>query len=191
MTLIRGREPDEALTILGAAPGSIGPAAFEDVPFGVTDRELVLAREWPERGWTFAVECDGPSGFLGWRRDLLAGLSARGGFAGTALYLPNVQEVCAAEDGQVVSVVEPLRAYRRSGTHPDRFAVRMRELGFGVGDEDDRTGVARDLPPGALTTLLLEVMTGVTLDASALEGPWLGGMMRFDERGAQIRFPSH
>ena len=191
VTLVRGREPDDVLTAMGAAPGSIEPATFEDVPFGATDRELVLAREWPGKGWTFAVECDAPSGFLGWRRELLADLSARGGFAGTALYLPNVQEVCAAADGQVVAVAEPLHAYRRSGTDPDRFAARMREVGFRVDDEGDLSEVERDLPLGALTTLLLEVVTGVALDASALEGPWRGGMTRFDELGAAISFPAN
>ncbi|WP_406631948.1 DUF6461 domain-containing protein [Amycolatopsis sp. WGS_07] len=188
VTLVRGHQPDDVLTVMGAVPGSIGPAAFEDLPAGATDRELVLTRTWPGKDWTFAVECDGPSGFLGWRRELLADLSAPGGFAGTALYLPNMQEVCAAEDGCVVSVIEPLHTYRRSGSDPDRFTGRMRELGFRIDDGDDLAGVARDLPLGARTMLLLEVMTGIALDASALEGPWRGGTMRLDEHGAQIRF---
>ncbi|MET9263841.1 hypothetical protein [Amycolatopsis sp. NPDC004079] len=108
------------------------------------------------------------------RAERVPGLAARaadravraGGFAGTALYLPNVQEVCAAEGGQVVTVPEPLHTYRRSGTDPDR----MRELGFRTDDEDDLAGVA--------------------LDASVLEGSWRGGLMRFDERGATISLPS-
>ncbi|MGW7535138.1 DUF6461 domain-containing protein [Amycolatopsis sp. NPDC054798] len=188
VTVVRERGPDEVLAKMGTTPGSIGSAAVEDVPFGVTDRELVLARALPGRDWTLAVELDGPTGFLGWRRELLAALSADGGAAGAAVFLPNVQEVSAAEDGRVAAVIDPLHSYRRSGADPDRFVGPMRDLGFRVDDQDDTAGAVRDLPPGALITLLLEVVTGVELDAAAFAGPWRGGTVRFDERGQTVRF---
>ncbi|MFJ8912725.1 DUF6461 domain-containing protein [Amycolatopsis sp. NPDC102389] len=188
VTVVRGRAPDAVLTVMGAAPGSVGAADPGEVPFGVMDREMVLARALPGLGWTLVVEFDGPTGFLGWQPETLAVLSSGGGAACVATYLPNVQEVRYAEDGDLVAVTYPLSSYRRWGSDPDRFTGQMRDLGFPLGDYDEFIGVAKGLPAGPLCMLLMEVMTGVRLDLSHFAGPWLGGMVRFDESGTVTRF---
>lgn len=191
VSIVRGREPADVLTAMGVAPGDVHAADPREVPFGVMDQEMVLARALPGLGWTLAVEFDGPTGFLGWRPETLAALSSESGVACVATYLPNVQEVRYAENGRLITVTGPLNSYHRWGADPDRFNTRLRELGYPIEDDDETTGLAGRLSTGALCALMIELMTGISLDQPAFTGPWQGGTVHFDKTGAALRSEEH
>ena len=74
-------------------------------------------------------------------------------------------------DGTEVTAFEPLRAWDRFGTDPDRFLVQMRQVGLDVDPRPVGTELERD--PTMELLDMLTVALGIHLPAEVALGPLL------------------
>lgn len=178
VTAVRGRDPEHVLAAMGVEPGSVRARSADEETFA-DGRGFVFAHRLPaEPAWTLTLEMNGGNGFLGWRPEILAPLSAGGGVA-CALTNTDDLHVDHAEDGVLLLGMELPAAYARWGADPDRFLDRLAEFGFPVRDDQRPSGRAAETQGTQEMTLLLTALTGVELDDAAFADPWTGGTVRF------------
>ena len=87
---------------------------------------------------------------------------------------PNRVDVLIAEDGEVVAGLDAV-TLRRWGTVDGQWAAALTAAGFPDDDEEPGEEICR-WTPSQCAALALAAVTGITLDAGMLAGPWLGGL---------------
>lgn len=139
---------------------------------------FVLGRDVPG-GWTLALEGDS---WIGSDDDVLRALTADGGTALSAYRDPDTRTATLAHDGAVLGRLELSGGYfgGPSGSvdtaHP--VVASLTAVGFDASDDCEPTGEAGTEEPDGRLVLAVRVLTGVTLTAADLEGPWTGGPSR-------------
>jgi len=119
------------------------------------------------------LEVDGGTGWVGARPDVLETLSANGGMACTAIKNPNLEEVFYAADGVILVGFDPATA--RMGASPAHLDRRLAAAGSPGPDGEGGTDDLLRLSPSERTTVAMEVMVGIRLNASTFAGPWAVG----------------
>ncbi|PRW61937.1 DUF6461 domain-containing protein [Actinopolyspora mortivallis] len=179
VTLTR-RSPTETLHMMGVEPRRQRPVTVEEVTARrdrIVDYEVpvtLLARSLGSV-WSLVLELEGYSGWVGTAPEVLETLSSEGGLAGSAMYLPDEQEVLCARDGNVAVGVDP-RTGRLWGGKAEAFRPMLNEAGLGRNGDGSWWPGLEELSMAQRAVLALETVLGIRLEQSMLEGPWRGGL---------------
>lgn len=170
LMFVRGVTPERVIEAFGA-----DPAAAELLTAEAT--ELTLGHPWVRVGcageWAFAVDNwyeVSTYGEFGKLRGELTELSRR-----TELALLDagmgLDQFFYISDGAEVTSFEPLLAYDRDGSDPDRFVPQMRQARLSVERRRDRAGPQRS--PRIAVLEMLTLALGIRLSREAAMGPLL------------------
>jgi hypothetical protein len=165
--LVRGIAPRELLRRIGATeqPPVTGVEGLEGPAYGAWDEhegDLLLVGATAVGDWTLTVE---PNGHLGVTDQLIRPLSRGTRLVSHFRNINAVDHFYWVEDGDLRLHFEPLFAHARDGSDPDGLTDVMRQVGFDLGDDQDRD---RELHTEAAFALT-EHLTGVRLTPSLLE----------------------
>ncbi|MER5609894.1 hypothetical protein AB0F93_11180 [Micromonospora tulbaghiae] len=131
------------------------------------DRSVLLLAKRLTPRWTIALELEATTGWVGLDHAVLSGLSAADGLACSVRSDPNQVTATFAVGGQVNATLDLITG-RTWGTPPASVVAV-----FGDGGPRSRT----DLTFSQRATVVLEAMTGATIDAAVvLDDPWEGGL---------------
>ncbi|MFC8229524.1 DUF6461 domain-containing protein [Streptomyces sp. NPDC057287] len=158
ITLVQGLTPGELLGALGAEPGEriTGVAELSGPTYEAWDSDGQFVGISPVGEWSLMVEYNG---FLGTETRAMLPLSRDRTVVSHFRNVNAVDHFYRYEDGATRLHFEPLFPYHRDGTHPDELVLDMRESGFDLSDEDDRSYEAHTEAAFALA----ERITGVRL----------------------------
>lgn len=134
---------------------------------------LLMAKPAVSGNGTVVLEIEGTLGWIGADPEMLGELSE----AGTACTIsrdPNRVDVLIAEDGEAVAGLSTV-TFLRWGDFTDGWNVALAAAGFPGDDEEPGDEISR-WSASQCAALALAAITGVTLDAGVLDGPWLGGL---------------
>jgi hypothetical protein len=145
----RGATPERLTEVFGADPATARPLTAE-VTYETPGYPWVRVGQSGE--WAFAInqsafDIEGPA------QELSAGTEV-------ALFQmgPNLDYFYFYADGVTVTQFEPLMAYDRAGTDPDRFLASMRQAGLPVDPPDTDTEEVAE-PEGDPRIALLDMLT--------------------------------
>ena len=167
--------PALTLDMMGAREVTDVPDAVDRASRRIPERlphVLLLAK--PATGYgSLVLEVEGTMGWIGRDPEILGELSEAGA-ACTISRNPNRVDVLIAEDGEVVAGLDAV-TLRRWGTVDGQWAAALTAAGFPDDDEEPGEEICR-WTPSQCAALALAAVTGITLDAGMLAGPWLGGL---------------
>ncbi|MER5556169.1 DUF6461 domain-containing protein [Streptomyces sp. NPDC002793] len=158
ITLVQGLPPDGLLKALGAA-------SWEHVT-GVRAMEVPAYERSEDGGYFVGVAAVGDwslmveyNGFVGVTDALMLPISQGREVVSHFCNVNAVDHFCWYEDGTTRLHFQPLFAYQRDGSHPDRVLTEMEEAGFDLDDTDERNYEGHTEAAFALA----ERLTGVRL----------------------------
>jgi hypothetical protein len=177
-TFARGASPERVMRAFGMNPAKafLAPDAWEARSLPYPDYQQTYPPEHPwirvgtTGGWGFALD-ESSSGFGDYEEEAASALSA-GTEAVLLTHTASIDGFSYYADGSEVTAFEPLRAWERWGTDPDRILPYMRQTGLPVDPP----------PPGSYPSLVnpriavLEMLTlafGIRLPREAALGPLL------------------
>jgi hypothetical protein len=173
----RGASPDRVIEAFGMDPtaAQVLPAsrAYTALRLPVWDDTARTIHPWVRAGrsgeWAFAID-QSALDIVGYHSRIARALSA-----GTDLVMfewtQTIDYFHYLVDGTEVTSFEPLRAWDRSGTEPDRFLREMRQSGLSADPLAGTTSVDRD--PRIALLEMLTLTLGIRLPADIALGPLL------------------
>ncbi len=170
-TFARGASPDRVMEAFGMNPANAfvvsAAQAVRSLPYPDDGETHPPEHPWIRVGttgeWAFALdESSGGSG--GYEEDAARALSA-GSEAALLTHVGPLNTFHFYADGAEVTAFEPMRAWDRWGTDPDRFLPYMQAAGL---SPDDDTA-----PRGAVIAVaeMLTLALGIRLDEGTALGP--------------------
>jgi hypothetical protein len=158
LTFARGYAWAHVLEAFAIDPAGAREMTWTDA-LAAPDGDIV--RAGTRGAWGYAVEASSAEGR---REDVLASLSRGKGEAFVLSYTPTVQTFVLARDGVTVCAFDLLLPANRWGTDPHALDAQMQAVGI-VHPGDD---------PAAAGSRLIELLTGISLDANLIERPLPG-----------------
>jgi hypothetical protein len=138
VTLVRGLSPDALLKALGAEPGErlTGVAELNGPAYDEWESDELFVGITSVGDWSLMVEYNG---FLGVGIETMLPVSRGRTVVSHYRNINAVDHFYWHEDGVTRLHFEPLFPHHRDGSHPDELLADIRESGFDLSTEDDRS----------------------------------------------------
>ena len=172
-TFARGASPERVMEAFGMNPANAFFAVYSEAAQSLPYPDY-LQTDPPEHPWIrvgttgeWGFAMDESSGGFGWYEEDAAIALSTGTEAVLLTHTGSIDTFHYYADGTEVTRFEPLRAWERWGTDPDRFLSHMRAAGLRLDDDDDIGNPVI----GVLEMLTLAL--GIRLDRDIALGPLL------------------
>jgi hypothetical protein len=177
-TFARGASAERVMEAFGMNPANAfvarAPQAAQLLPYPDDFATHPPEHPWIRVGttgeWGFAL--DESAGGFGWYEEDAASALSAGTEAVLLTHTPSIDTFHYYADGAEVTAFEPLRAWERWGSEPDRFLAQMRPAGLRV-DPPPPGSYPPFRNPVTATLELLTTALGIRLSGDVALGPLL------------------
>jgi hypothetical protein len=179
VTFARGASPEQIMRAFGMNPANarLAPEPWSEIlkvlPHPDWQETYPPEHPWIRVGvvgdWGFAID-ESAAGYGGYEEEAATELSAG---TDAVLFMHNqaLDDFYYYVDGTLVTHFEPLGAWDRFGTDPDRFLPQMRQVGLRVDPPDPGAGDFRN--PQLALLEMLTLAFGIRLPREVASGPLL------------------